>query len=69
MGAMVLGLVGSYMDAPSWVIYLGWRSLHLRGACVAKEMQHYWVIYCVCVPEVVSMPDVPSKVGMVSLSL
>ena len=66
MEAMAPDLVGSCMDALSWAICLGWHSLHLRGVCIAKGMQRYWVIYCACAPEVVSMPDVPSKVGMVS---
>jgi len=60
-------LAGSYMDAPLWAICLEWCSLLLRGTCVAKGMQHYWVICCACAPEVVSMPGAPSKVGMVSL--
>jgi len=64
---MVPDLVGNYMDAPLWVICLGWRSLHLRGTCIAKGMQHYLVIYSACTSVVVSMPDAPSKVGMVSL--
>jgi len=54
------------MDVPLWAICLGWRSLLLRGACVAKGTQHYWVICCTCASEVVSMPGAPSKVGMVS---
>jgi len=60
-------LAGSYMDAPLWVICLGWRSLHLRGACIAKGMQCYLVICFAYAPMVVSMPNAPSKVGMVSL--
>jgi len=63
---MVPDLAGSCMDAPSWVICLGWRILHLRGACIAKEMQHYLAICFACTPMVVSMPNAPSKVGMVS---
>jgi len=66
MEVMAPDLAEGYMDAPSWVICLGWRNLHLRGACVAKETQHYSVICFTCAPVVVSMPDVPSKVGMVS---
>jgi len=66
MEVMAPNLAGSYMDAPSWVIYLGWRSLHLRGACIAKGTQCYLVIYCTCASEAVSMPGAPSKVGMVS---
>jgi len=64
MEAMVPDLAEGYMDAPLWVICLGWHSLHLRGACVAKEMQRYLVICSACAPVVVSMPSVPSKVGM-----
>jgi len=67
MEAMVPGLAGSYMDAPLWVICLEWCSLHLRGACIVKGMQCYWVICCACAPEAVSMPGAPSKVGMVFL--
>jgi len=67
MGAMMPGLAGSYMDAPSWVICLGWRNLHPRGACVAKGMQRYLAICFACAPVVVSMPNAPSKVGKVSL--
>jgi len=64
---MVPDLAGSYTDALSWVICLGWRNLHLRGACIAKEMQCYLAICSACIPVVVSMPNAPSKVGMVSL--
>jgi len=67
MEVMVPDLVGSYTDVPSWVICLGWHSLHLRGTCVAKEMQHYSAICSACAPVVVSMPNALSKVGMVSL--
>jgi len=64
---MVPNLAEGYMDAPSWVICLGWHSLHLRGACVVMEMQHYLAICFACAPVVVSMPNAPFKVGMVSL--
>jgi len=67
MEAMVPDLAGSYMDAPSWVICLEWRSLHPKGACVAKGMQRCWAICFACAPAVVSMPSAPSKVGKVSL--
>jgi len=63
---MAPDLAGSYTDVPSWVICLGWHSLHLRGACVAKEMQRCLAIYSAYVPVVVSMPNALSKVGMVS---
>jgi len=66
MEVMVPDLAEGYMDAPSWVICLGWHSLHLRGACVAMEMQRYLVICFACASVVVSMPNAPSKVGMVS---
>jgi len=67
MEVMAPDLAGSYMDAPSWAIYLEWHSLLLRGMCIAKGMQRYWVICCACAPEAVSMPGAPSKVGMVFL--
>jgi len=67
MEAMAPDLAGSYMDAPSWVICLGWRSLHPRGACVAKGMQCYLAICFACAPVAVSMPNALSKVGRVSL--
>jgi len=66
MGVMAPNLAGGYMGAPSWVICLGWRNLHLRGACIAMEMQCCLVICFACAPVVVSMPNAPSKVGMVS---
>jgi len=65
--AMAPDLAGSYMDAPLWVIRLGWCSLHPRGVCVAKGMQRYLAIYFAYAPVVVSMPNAPSKVGKVSL--
>jgi len=65
--AMAPDLAGSYMDAPLWVIRLGWRSLHPRGACVAKGMQCYSAICFACAPVAVSMPSAPSKVGNVFL--
>ena len=36
--AMAPDLVGSCMDAPLWVICLGWRSLLLKGTYAAKGM-------------------------------
>jgi len=67
MEVMAPDLAEGYMGAPSWVICLGWRSLHLRGACIAMEMQRYLAIRFACAPVMVSMPNAPSKVGMVSL--
>jgi len=64
---MAPDLAGSCMGAPLWVICLGWRNLHPRGACVAKGMQRYWVICFACAPVAVSMPNAPSKVEKVSL--
>ena len=64
---MAPDLVGSCMDAPSWVICLGWRSLHPKGVCVAKGMQRYSVIYFACALVAVSMPNAPSKVEKVFL--
>jgi len=67
MEVMAPDLAGSYMDAPLWVICLGWRSLHPRGMCIAKGMQRYLAICFACAPVAVSMPSAPSKVGKVSL--
>jgi len=67
MEVMAPDLVGSYMDAPLWVICLEWRNLHPRGVCVAKEMQRYLAICFACALVAVSMPNALSKVEKVSL--
>ena len=46
--AVILSLTKSCKGVPSWATHLGRRSLHLRGACIARQIQVHWVIYCIC---------------------
>jgi len=64
---VTLSLTESCKDAPLWAICLRWHSLHLRGTCIARQIQVHLVIYCICGLLAGSMLSAPSMVGTVSL--
>ena len=66
---VILSLTESCKGVPSWATRLERRSLHLRGACAARQIQVHWVIGCICGQWVGTMQGVPSMVGTVSLAV
>ena len=66
---VILSLTESCKGVPSWVTHLERRSLHPRGACVARRIQVHWVIGCVCDRQAGTMQGAPSMAGMVFLAV